>query len=213
MQTGYEHKRKWDIAAKNFDKLNKGIEKRYGAYKRELFSKSIGNVLLVAAGTGLDFQLFNEGLNITAIDFSPKMVEIAKQKTSEYNGNIEVKLADVQEMGFGDSYFDTVVTSCTFCSVPDPVKGLKEIYRVLKPEGNLLMFEHVRPSNFLLGTMMDLMTIFSRKFGPDLNRRTGDNIRIAGFRITREFNIYLDMVKLFEAKKVNSSQKKTPGNL
>ncbi len=193
--------RKWDKAAESFDKINFGIERRYGGFKRELFSKCKGKTLLVAAGTGLDFQFFNEGLDIIAIDFSPKMVEKAKVKAKSYNGKLEARLADAQAMEFADESFDTVVTSCTFCSIPDPVKGFREIYRTLKPEGRLLMFEHVRPANFLLGAMMDLMTPISRVFGPNLNRRTADNARIAGFNIVREFNVYLDMVKLFEAVK------------
>ena len=74
--------------------------------------------------------------------------------------------------------------------------------RVLADDGRLLMFEHVRASNPWLGFMMDVMNPLVRKFGPDINRRTGDNVRAAGFRIDREFNVYLDMVKLFEAEKV-----------
>ena len=49
--------------------------------------------------------------------------------------------------------------------------------------------------------MMDLMTRVSSRFGPDLNRRTRENIVKSGFKLTREINIYLDMVKLFEAVK------------
>ena len=107
----------------------------------------------------------------------------------------------MQALDFDDGTFDTVITSCTFCSVPDPVAGLREVRRVLKDDGRLLMFEHVRASNPWLGFMMDLMNPLVRGFGPDINRRTGDNIRAAGFRIEREFNVYLDMVKLFEAVK------------
>jgi ubiquinone/menaquinone biosynthesis C-methylase UbiE len=120
-------------------------------------------------------------------------------KAVRYRGRLEVVEANVQDLEFPDNSFDTVVTSCTFCSVPDPVQGLKEIRRVLKPDGQMLMFEHVRPGNFLLGAMMDLITPIVRKRGPELNRPTADNIRRAGFKITREFNVYLDMVKLFEA--------------
>lgn len=196
-----DHVAKWDKAAKCFDLANNGIERRYGRFKRDLFSKCRGKTLLVAAGTGLDFQFFPAGQDITAIDFSPKMVEKAKQKAVSYEGRLKVMLADVQALEFPEGSFDTVVTSCTFCSVPDPVKGLKELYRVLKSDGQLLMFEHVRPGNFLLGIMMDILTPVARMFGPELNRRTRENIEKAGFEITREFNIYLDMVKLFEAGK------------
>ena len=196
-----DHIARWDKASTCFDWVNAGIERRYGRFKRDLFAKCRGKTLLVAAGTGLDFQFFPAGKDITAIDFSPKMVEKAKKKAVSYEGRLKVILADVRALEFPEGFFDTVVTSCTFCSVPDPVKGLKELYRVLKSDGQLLMFEHVRPGNFLLGIMIDILTPVARRFGPELNRRTGENIKKAGFKITREFNIYLDMVKLFEAGK------------
>ena len=196
-----DHVEKWNKAARTFDWMNRGVERRYGGYKRTLFAKSRGKVMLVAAGTGLDFALFPSDLDIVAIDFSPVMVERAKLKAAHYHGSLEVMEADVENLEFPDESFDTMVTSCTFCSVPDPVRGLKEIHRVLKEDGQMLMFEHVRPGNFLLGAMMDVMTPIVRKAGPELNRPTAANIRRAGFRITREFNIYLDMVKLFEAAK------------
>ena len=196
-----DHIEKWNKAARTFDWMNSGVERRYGSYKRALFAKSRGKVMLVAAGTGLDFPLFPPDLDMVAIDFSPEMVGRAKLKAAQYPGRLEVVEADVQDLKFSDESFDTVVTSCTFCSVPDPVQGLKEIHRVLKPDGQMLMFEHVRPSIFLLGAMMDVMTAIFSKAGPELNRPTADNIRRAGFRITREFNVYLDMVKLFEVAK------------
>ena len=129
------------------------------------------------------------------------MLEHATRKVSECPAPITLKEADVTDLDFPDGHFDTVATSCTFCSVPDPVKGLREVRRVLKDDGVLLMFEHVRPSNFYLGFLMDVMNPIARMMGPDINRRTADNVRAAGFRLTREFNVYLDMVKLFEAVK------------
>lgn len=196
-----DHIAKWNNASKCFDLANVGIERRYRYYKRKLFTKCRGKTLLVAAGTGLDFPYFPDGLEITAIDFSPKMVEIAQKKTGGYNGKLDVIEADVMKLDFPRESFDTVVTSCTFCSVPDPVKGLKEIHRVIRPDGRLLMFEHVRAGNALLGAMMDITAPLFKKVGPEINRKTGDNIKKAGFKITSEYNVYLDMVKLFEAVK------------
>lgn len=190
---------KWDKAATLFDFMNSGIELRYGEYKREWFSQAVGRTLLVAVGTGLDLQYFPQGSNVLGIDISWKMLERAKEKTENSMLNIKLVRTDAQMLGFTDNMFDTVATSCTFCSVPDPVKGLREIRRVLKPGGKLLMFEHVRSDIFWMGPMMDLMTYVSRMFGPDLNRRTGENIIKAGFKLVREINVYLDMVKLFEA--------------
>jgi len=194
---------KWDNAAKTFDIMNRGIEVRYGERKHEWFSRSVGRTLLVAVGTGLDLKYFPSGQKIVGIDISSKMLEKAKGKLNVSMFNTKLVRADVQMLGFADNSFDSVVTSCTFCSVPDPVLGLKELRRVLKPGGKLLMFEHVRSNIFWIGPMMDLLTYVSRKVGPDLNRRTKENVIRAGFRLTREINIYLDIVKLFEAVKLS----------
>ncbi len=192
---------KWDNAAKTFDIMNRGIEVRYGERKREWFSRSVGQTLLVAVGTGLDLQYFPLEQKVVGIDISSKMLEKAKGKLNVNTSNIKLVRADVQMLGFADNSFDSVVTSCTFCSVPDPVSGLEELKRVMKPGGKLLMFEHVRSNIFWMGPMMDLLTYVSRKVGPDLNRRTKENVIRAGFKLKQEINIYLDMVKLFEAVK------------
>jgi ubiquinone/menaquinone biosynthesis C-methylase UbiE len=192
---------KWDNAATTFDIMNRGIEVRYGERKREWFSRAMGKTLLVAVGTGLDLQYFSPGQNVVGIDISSKMLEKSKDRLDAIAADASLVRADVQMLGFADNSFDSVVSSCTFCSVPDPVRGLKELRRVMKPGAKLLMFEHVRSDIFWMGPMMDLLTYASSRIGPDLNRRTKENVIRAGFRLTREVNVYLDMVKLFEAVK------------
>ncbi len=194
--------RKWNRAARSLDVGGRGEHLRYGAYKRHLFSRARGRTLLVAAGTGLDFKYLPPELDVTAIDFSPVMLSYARKRLGESASRVRLVEADVMRLGFPDRHFDTVLTSCTFCSVPDPVEGLREIHRTLRDAGRLLMFEHVRPSNPYLGLMMDLVNPLVQRFGPEINRPTADNVRKAGFRLTREVNVFLDMVKLFEAEKV-----------
>jgi len=139
------------------------------------------------------------GHRILAIDISPAMLARAARKAAHYQGEIELQQMDVCALPFPDASFDTVVSVCTFCSVPRPIAGLRELHRVLRRDGQLLMFEHVRSKIGPLGIFLDLMTPLSRRFGPDLNRDTVENVRAADFEIRREENVYLDIVKIIEA--------------
>jgi ubiquinone/menaquinone biosynthesis C-methylase UbiE len=193
--------RKWDRASRNYDLFTFGDDRRLGPHKRKLFQRASGSTLMVAAGTGNDFKFFPPGLTLTAIDISPVMLEKAKAKAGAYVGRIELREMDVCNLDFPAATFDTAVTVCTFCSVPRPIAGLRELHRVLKPGGQLLMFEHVRSAIGPIGIMMDLMTPLVRRFGPDLNRDTVGNMQRAGFRLRRVENVYLDIVKAIEATK------------
>jgi ubiquinone/menaquinone biosynthesis C-methylase UbiE len=196
-----EARRKWDFASRNYDLLNFAEVRRLGPHKRRLFTKMRGATLFVSAGTGNDFQFFPPGQHVVAIDISPKMLERAAKKAAAYPGKIELREMDVCELPFADDSFDTVATVCTFCSVPRPVLGLRELHRVLKPGGQILMFEHVRSKIGPFGIFLDLMTPLTRCFGPDMNRDTVGNVQKAGFRLRREENVYLDIVKIIEALK------------
>lgn len=193
--------RKWDAASRSFDLLSFADDHRLGPHKRRLFTKIRGATLMVAAGTGNDFKFFPPGHRILAIDISPGMLERAASKAARYEGEIELRQMDVCALDLADESFDTIVTVCTFCSVPKPIAGLRELRRVLRRDGQLLMFEHVRSNIGPLGIFLDLMMPIARRFGPDLNRETVKNVQRAGFRIRREENVYLDVVKIIEAIK------------
>jgi ubiquinone/menaquinone biosynthesis C-methylase UbiE len=160
-----------------------------------------GKSLMVAAGTGNDFKHFPPGLDIVALDISPKMLALAAPRAVGYPGTLTLKEADVCNLDYPDDTFDTVLTVCTFCSVPKPILGLSELRRVLKPGGQILMFEHMRSAVAQFGVLLDLMTPLSRKFGPDLNRDTVGNVQKAGFKLRRVENVYLDIVRIIEAVK------------
>jgi len=193
---------KWDNAARLFDVLGGfGTERRWRPDKRRLFSKMHGNILFLAVGTGLDIACFPPGHDITGIDISPKMLAKAALRAAAYDGRMTLRQMDVHEMDFADDTFDQVFTSCTFCSVPDPVGGLKSLKRVLKPGATLNMFEHTGSAVFPFSLMMKVMNPVYRLFGPEIDRDTVANVAAAGFEIERVTNIYLDMVKTIEARK------------
>lgn len=195
----------WDLRAKLYD-LCEASELRRGQHKASLFQDVVGCVLLVAVGTGVDIRHFPPGCNIIGIDISREMLRKASARCQCYRGSLSLVQADALSLCFADDSFDTVVTSCTMCSVPDPVRALRELYRVLKPGGQLLMFEHMRSRNTILGLALDMMTLFTRRSGTDMNRDTLGNTVAAGFRITRIESIFLDIILSIHAVKPQTNE-------
>jgi ubiquinone/menaquinone biosynthesis C-methylase UbiE len=198
-----DNRRKWDRAAATFDLMaGEGAEKRWQPRKQKLFSRmGEGKILFLALGTGLDIRCFPPHRDITAIDISPEMLKYAQPRIAQYNGDIDAQAMDVHDMTFADNHFEQIFTSCTFCSVPDPIEGLKALYQVLKPGGELLMFEHTGSQFFPFNLMLNIMTPLTRKVGPEMNRPTVNNVRKAGFEIIEVENIYMDVVKIIRAQK------------
>ena len=194
--------KKWDRAARSYDFMTGfGPDKRWAPYKKALFSDMRGRILFLALGTGLDIQFFPPGQDITAIDISEKMIAKATERVQAYDGDLKVMQMDVHELAFADATFDQVYTSCTFCSVPDPIRGLKSLRRVMKPGAELGMFEHTGSAYFPFRQMFDLLTPFSSRAGPSVNRPTVANVEAAGFEIREVRHVYLDVVKTIQAVK------------
>ena len=195
---------KWDRVSRTFDFMSQfGPEMRWRPVKRKAFAhmRPDARILFVALGTGLDIACFPPQRKITAIDMSPQMIERAKSRMAAYDGEIEALEADVRELDFPDEHFDQVFTSCTFCSVPEPVAGLRELRRVLKTGGDLYMFEHTGSRWFPFNVMMNVMTPLTSRVGPDMNRPTTDNVRKAGFTLEAVDHVFLDVVKTLRAVK------------
>lgn len=201
-QTDLVTQKKWDRAAAGFDFMNGGgPEKRWAPHKRELFARMSGEILFLAVGTGLDIAFFPPGQRITGIDISAEMLKRAAARAAAYPGAMTLQQRDVHQLDFPDGHFDQVFTSCTFCSVPRPVDGLRQLYRVLKPGGELLMFEHTGSRYFPFRQILDWMTPLSRRMGPEMNRDTPANVAAAGFEIDGVQNIYLDVVRIIRARR------------
>jgi ubiquinone/menaquinone biosynthesis C-methylase UbiE len=192
----------WDRRAKLYD-LCEGSDLRRGAHKKALFQQIQGRTLFLAIGTGLDIRHLPIGPSIVAIDISRAMLEKSRSRAAEYAGSLQLLQADAMRLCFSDDAFDTVVTSCTLCSVPSSAPVLSELHRVLRPGGRLLMFEHVRSSHPLLACVLDLMTVVTRRKGTEMNRNTLAAATKAGFQIREVEPIFLDIILAVAAEKAN----------
>lgn len=197
-------KRRYNRIAPVYDLMDVLIERsRYSRWREILWGKVEGaNILEVGVGTGKNFPYYPPQAEITAIDFSEKMLAYARDKASKQGVQIRLKQMDVQKLEFADNTFDTVVASFVFCSVPDPVAGLTEVERVCKPGGKVLLLEHVLSANRVLARLMILANpLVVRTIGANINRRTIENVTHSGLRVEQVTGLAAGIFKLIEARK------------
>jgi ubiquinone/menaquinone biosynthesis C-methylase UbiE len=177
-----------------------------GWLRRRLWDQVQGQrVLEVGVGTGRNLPYYPAQSRVVAIDLSPGMLRRAVKRAERMGRPVDFILADAQRLPFREGSFDTVTATCVFCSVPDPVQGLRELRRVSRREGSTLLLEHVRAKNPFLGKVMDWLNPISLRFqGVDINRDTVRNVKLAGLAIEREDSFLMSIVKMLRARPVDS---------
>jgi ubiquinone/menaquinone biosynthesis C-methylase UbiE len=168
-----------------YDLMEGLAESRYRPWREKLWAMVRGDrILEIGVGTGKNIPCWPKDVQVTAIDLTPGMLERAKRRAKELGLTATLRLGDAQVLDFPDASFDTAVATFVFCSVPDPVLGLRELKRVVRPGGQVLLLEHMRSANPVLGAMMDTVNpLVVRMMGANVNRRTVENVRASGLSV------------------------------
>lgn len=173
----------------------------FSHWRSMIFDRIQGEKILeVGIGTGKNLPYYPRDIHFTGIDISTRMLERAKRRALSLKLDLEILNMDAQHLEFPEHMFDTVLATFVFCSVQDPILGLRELKRVCKPGGKLLLLEHMRPRRPIFGFLFDFINpIVVRMMGANINRKTIENIRKTGWDIRIEQRLASDIVMLIEA--------------
>lgn len=171
-----------------------------GNWRSNLLRNIHGLVLEIGAGSGPNLKHYRPEARVIATEFN--FESIAQVRPGAFP-HVRLASADIEHLAFPDDTFDVAVATLVFCSVERPVTGFQEVRRVLKPNGQLHLIEHVRSHHRWLGRWQDRLNARWRVWaeGCNLNRDTETNLRAAGFELDALRVNYLGLIKTMIARK------------
>ena len=181
---GYE-KKVW------FDQYILGVARQ----RKQLMSKAYGKILDVACGTGLNLPFFPAASEITAVDLSQRMLDVTGQKAADLNLKIQAHLMDAGKLEFADGNFDTVTSTLSTCTFPDPIQALQEMKRVCRTGGLILLLEHGHSSLPWLANFQDrnVLPHYQQNAGCRWNQNPLDLVKAAGLNVLKSKRFGLGM--------------------
>ena len=136
--------RYWDKHASRYDRAMDRWDRRlFGASRPWACGRAVGDVLEVAIGTGRNLPYYPDGVRLTGIDLSARMLSIARDRAASLGREADLRPGDAQALDFPDFSFDTVLCTLGLCAIPDEHRAITEMARVLRPGGRLVLVDHV----------------------------------------------------------------------
>jgi ubiquinone/menaquinone biosynthesis C-methylase UbiE len=195
----------FEASAAQYDRAMAFNEKLlFGDGRAWACSQARGQVLEIAIGTGLNLPFYPAEVEITGIELSPAMLEIAGQRAQRLGRQVELVIGDAQALPFPDQRFDTVVCTLSLCCIPDERQAIAEVWRVLRPGGSFVALEHVRSPNTLIRGFKRLLDSYTvRTQGDHLVREPVETMQAAGFSIDYLKRQKLGIVERLIARKAS----------
>jgi ubiquinone/menaquinone biosynthesis C-methylase UbiE len=196
-------RRLYDDRAATYDRsLGIGERIMLGRFRQAYGALLRGETLEVGIGSGLNVPYYSaEVTRAVGVDLSREMLRNARERASQLGVPFELVQADAEALPFPDTSFDTVAISLALCTIPDPGKALLELARVCRPNGRIVMLEHVRAtSRPLAAVQRALSPLNERAIGCHLDRETFDLARSLGFSIDESWSRLFGSVRLVVAR-------------
>ena len=169
--------------------------------RKRLLAKASGKILDVACGTGQNFPFFAPNSEITAVDLSPNMLEVARRNAIRLGRKANFIVMDAEKLEFPDGSFDTVVSTLSTCTFLNPVKACQEMNRVCRRTGLILLLEHVHSSMPWLANYQDRHEYqhYEDHAGCRWNQDPLDLVLSAGIKPLKDKRAILGMFHAIEA--------------
>jgi ubiquinone/menaquinone biosynthesis C-methylase UbiE len=178
------------LFANVYGRIDRSTRRATSRLRSELVGDLEGDVLEIGCGPGANFAHYGPAARVTATDYSDHMLARARAEAALESraDSITVEHAEAGGLGYPDESFDAVVSTLVLCSVGDLEATLAEIRRVLRPGGELRLWEHVRSDRRLVALGQTVVTPVYSPFadGCHLNRDTASAVRDAGFEVLEE---------------------------
>lgn len=166
------------------------VRRQFDPLRSEIVGQAHGVALEVGAGGGQNFPFYDPKnvMRVEAVEPDEAMLIYAERSRADAPVPITLTRASVETLPFPDAHFDSMVVALVLCSVRDPERSLREIKRVLKPGGDLLLLEHVRAQGKMTAKVQDaLVPLTTRCLGNcHWNRDTGRLLVESGFEIVSQ---------------------------
>ncbi|MFI7523772.1 class I SAM-dependent methyltransferase [Micromonospora globbae] len=203
MSSDESQRRHWDRHARTYDRQMSFVERRFLRDTRAwVCRQATGDTLEVAIGTGRNLPYYPENIRLTGIELSPVMLDIARQRATALERDVDLRLGTAHHLDFPDATFDTVVCTLSLCAIPDDQRAVAEMVRVLRPGGLLLLADHVIGATRPVRALQRLIEVISvPTAGEHFRRRPIRHVQAAGLTIEQEQRFARGVIERLSARK------------
>lgn len=194
--------KKFNRTSRVYDLVDYPFERfRYRKLRRRIWQCLAGRILDAGVGTGCNIPFYPDETEVVGVELSQGMLERARKKAERLGRSAHLVKGDAAALQFPDNYFDTVVATFLCCVVREPDRVARELKRVCKPGGQIILLEYVLSKRLIRRLIQRTITPYTRfLFGVDFTQDTIGKLKAAGYDLVHVEDITADILKLIIAR-------------